>query len=363
MKHSASATAILAATTLAAHAGGLDRAGNNLGPLFEQGNYVELGFGAVNPDAAGTDVAAQPTGDVARGYGSFSLGYKQQVNDRLSFSLLIDQPYGADVRYSATTPVLGGTSATLNSMTYSITGRYLFDNGFSVHAGVRAQSLEGEVMLGGLAYGGLSGYNVKFGNDLGVGYQLGVAYERPDIALRVALTYFSEIDHTLPSTESFAPGAITGTEVTTPEAFNLDFQTGIAENTLLFGQIRYVDWESVQVTPVAFGAASGGASLVGLTNTTSYTLGVGRRFSEKFAGAVSIQYEEEGDPLVSPLGPSTGKLGITLAGTYTQGNVKFTGGINYTKAGDATPATANTARATFSDTSALGVGFRVGYSF
>jgi len=306
MKKLAGAAATLAATTTLATAGGLDRAGNNLGPLFEDGNYVEFSFGAVNPSVSGTDAATLGTGDVASGYAQFSLGYKQQINENLSFSLLIDQPYGADVSYLAGpaaggtgSAVFGGTRANVNSESVSFTGRYKFDNGFSVHGGLRAQSLEAEVALGGAGFGPLNGFNATFDRDIGYGYHIGGAFERPDIALRVALTYFSEIEHNADTRESFAPGVVSNTEITTPEAFNLDFQTGIAEDTLLFGQIRYVDWESVSVVPVAFGNATGGASLVGIENSTTYTLGIGRRFNEAFSGAVSIQYEDSGDPLVS----------------------------------------------------------------
>ncbi len=378
MKRITTTAAALLATTSLATAGGLDRAGNNLGPIFEDGTYAEFSFGSVNPTLSGTDAAifgGRGTTDVAQGYSQGSFGFKSQINDKLSFALSIDQPYGADVRYQPTGPTtgsvaLGGTFASVNSVSFNGTFRYKFENGFSVHGGMRAQTIEANVALAGAAYGPLNGYTASLASDMGFGYHAGVAYERPDIALRVALTYFSEVDHSLSTTENINPGAVTRTNVTTPEALNLDFQTGIAENTLLFGSIRRVDWSSVRVTPAAFGVATAAASptgtpssLVGIEDTTSYSLGIGRRFNDKFSGAISVQYEKDGNPLVSPLGPSTGRIGVTVGGTYTHKNMKLTGGINYTKLGDAQAATSNTARASFTGGKSIGVGLKVGYSF
>ncbi|GAB5436920.1 hypothetical protein [Falsiruegeria mediterranea] len=80
------------------------------------------------------------------------------------------------------------------------------------------------------------------------GYALGVAWERPDIAARVSLTYSSAMEHTLLESESLnpPPPVPAGTLVTvpasstieTPQSVNLDFQTGIAPDTLLFGSVR-----------------------------------------------------------------------------------------------------------------------------
>jgi long-subunit fatty acid transport protein len=283
----------------------------------------------------------------------------------LSFALIIDQPYGADISYPAApgSVALGGTKASLDSN--AITGmlRYEFGNGFSVHGGIRAQRTKGNVTLSGLAYGGLDGYNVAFSGDTAWGYQGGVAYERPDIAMRVALTYFSEIDHNFTTAENFAPGVVSSTAVTTPQAFNLDFQSGIAVDTLLFGQIRWVDWSAGQLTPQTFGALTGGLSLTEIEDETTFTLGVGRKFTDQFSGAISIQYENGGNDLVSPLAPTNGKIGLTVGGSYTVDNMKISGGINYTKIGDALPRTAGVARANFEGNSAFGIGLKVGYSF
>lgn len=371
MKRFASAAALLAASTSLASAGNLDRSGQTIGIIFEQGTYSELSFGFVAPSVSGSDGATgggAASGNVANNFTQVGLAYKQQVNDKLSFALIIDQPFGADVVWPTAaaggSAALGGTTAKLDTVAFTGIARYDFGNRFSVHGGLRAQQLSGNVVLSGAAYGPLNGYTVGFDDDIGYGYLLGAAYEIPDIALRVSLTYNSEIDHDVDTAENINPGVVTNTRITTPDSWNLDFQTGIAKDTLLFGGVRWVDYSEVDVIPATFGAVTpAGTSLVTIEDTTTYTLGVGRRFNEKFTGAISVQYETENSPLVSPLAPTNGKIGLTLGGAYTHENIKISGGINYTKLGNATPRTGGVARANFDGNDAFGIGIKVGYSY
>lgn len=118
-------------------AGGIERAPQSLAPLFEKGNYAEISFGGVNPKVKGRDIAGFSTGDVAQGYGFAGFAYKHQFNDNLSAALIVEQPFGADILYGSSTPVLDGTRVEVNSTTYTALLRYKFDNNFSVHGGIR----------------------------------------------------------------------------------------------------------------------------------------------------------------------------------------------------------------------------------
>jgi long-chain fatty acid transport protein len=362
MKNVMTAGAALLLTTSMAHAVGLDRSGQPVGVLFQDGNYVELSFGFVMPSVDGQDVVGfggGDTGNVAENYGILGLGYKRDINDQVSFAVIIDEPYGADVAYpSGESVALGGTEATLDSVAVTGLVRYKFDENISVYGGLRAQSTAAEITLNGLAYGPLAGYNVELDRHVGYGYTVGAAYEIPEIALRVALTYISEIEHEFGTTDT--SGSTADTEVTTPQAVNLDFQTGIAADTLLFGSIRWAEYSVVIVEPENFL----GGSLTDIEDAFGYTIGVGRRFSDVFSGSVSVGYEPEGeDDLVSPLAPTNGNYSIGLGGQYKIDDVTLSGGIRYIVAGDASAATADTARSEFSDNSAVAVGFKVGYNF
>lgn len=367
MKRFLMASVAVVAGGTSAFAGGIDRSGQGLGALFEKGRYMELSFGLASPTVEGIDVAAQPTGDVAGTYSQLGFSYKYDINEKLSMALNIDQPFGADISYGLTTPVLGGTIAKAD--TYAVTGilRYKFNEAFSVHGGLRMQHAKGNITLNGLAYGGappggLSGYNVSLAGDWAPGYLVGVAYEKPEIALRVALTYNSAIKHEMDTTQTapFPSGTIT--EVETPQSVNLDFQTGVAKDTLVFGQVRWVDWSSFLIDPTNFP----GNGLVELEDTVTYTLGIARRFNENWAGSFSLNYEGKGtDDLVSPLAPTNGRIGATLGAIYTMDNMKITAGINYTKVGDARPETGtpDVARASMTGNTVIGVGVKVGWSF
>ncbi|MEM9795767.1 MAG: outer membrane protein transport protein [Pseudomonadota bacterium] len=376
------AAATLLGTT-SAFAVGLDRSAQDISIIFEEGDYAELSFGYVDPSLDGEDLAVfggQSSGNVADSFVQGSLGYKQQINDQLSFAIILDQPYGADIDYPTGTLggdgslALGGTEAVLNSTALTALMRYEFGNGFSVHGGVRGQEVNGRVRLEGAAYGALSGYEVELDGDLEFGWQAGFAYERPDIALRVAVTYFSEIEFDFDSVETLggAPlGPADTTETTTPQAVNLTFQTGVAPGTLVFGSIRWADYDDSTVSPPTFDLlvdpAISGSSLTSLETGFSYTLGVGRQFTDRFSGLVELQFDEKGDDdLVSPLAPTNGSVGITIGGRYAVNeNVTVTGGINYTKLGDAfaETGTPDTERAEFEDNDAIGVGIQVGYRF
>jgi long-chain fatty acid transport protein len=378
MKRILMTTACALAVAGSAQAGGIDRSGQGLGPLFETGRYFELSFGHVSPSVDGTNLAIGPlpaggsTGEVVNDYFQWAFSYKADINDQLSYAIILDKPFGADVSYPGNPggSPLGGTFADADATALTGILRYKFDGGFSAHGGLRAQQAGGEIGLGGFAYGGppgtgLNGYRVQLDDDIAYGYLVGVAYEKPEIALRVALTYNSSITHKFSTTQTMlgtpiAP--ITTTEVELPQSVNLDFQSGVAKDTLVFGQIRWVDWSAFLIDPLGFP----GNGLVELEDTTTYTLGVGRKFSDAWAGSISVSYEDKGtDDLVSPLAPTNGRIGVSLGAAYTRDNMKISMGLNYTKVGDARPETGtpDTARASMTDNDLIGVGVKVGWSF
>lgn len=378
-------------------AGGIERAPQSLDVLFENGNYAELTFGGVDPEIEGRDFATfggSKTGDVAKGYGFVGLAYKHQFNDNVSAAIIMEQPFGSDVRYPTIampgdegSVMLGGTEAVVDSTTFTAIGRYKFDNNFSLHGGLRASKAEGDVTLNGAAYAnravpagdpraiGLQGYNAKLDSSWGFGYVIGAAYEIPDLAARVSLTYNSSIEHDFDTTESsplFPTGEDSETKVKTPQSLTLEGRTGIAADTLLFGSIRWVKWSEFKVkpdvlvraptaaNPLGFGVSRG---LVDLEDTTTYTIGIGRRFTENWSGSAAFIYEPTTDDNVSPLAPYDGRKGIQLAAIYTRDNMKITTGISYSKLGEAKASPEGTPVADMGDGDALGIGIRVGYSF
>ncbi len=379
----ASALALLAGGALA---GGIERTTQSPQILFEEGNRLEISYGQVSPSLTGTSLAvpgllpADDISNVGEDYTMPSAALKLALADKLDLALIFDKPYGADVAYEASNPMLGGTNATASTTALTALLRYKLTDRFSAFGGVRSQTAEGRIELIGAAYGPVSGYTVELDRGQATGYVLGAAYEIPDIALRVALSYNSEISHDLGTTESgplvdpdgagptpalpLLNGAST-TEIKTPASWNLEFQSGIAANTLLFGSVRHVQHSTFRVDPAQFVTVTGGG-LIDLEDTTTYNLGVGRRFTDKFAGSLSFGYEAEGDELVSPLAPSTGRSSVTLGGSYDLSEaLTLSAGVNYSWLGDAMPETGtpDTARAEFTDNNAMGVGVKIALKF
>lgn len=378
MKHLLTTAAALALTAGAATAGGLDRTGQPIGVIFEDGNFAEFSLAATSPSIDGNDIATSgTTGEAAEDFINIGMAIKTQINDQLSFALIYEQPFGSDISYPvlATSPLLGGTQAFAGAESWTGLVRYETSDRLSFHGGLRAQRASGNITLDGLAYGGtpldtppgVTGYNVTLDSDWALGYVLGVAYEIPDIALRVALTYNSAIKHEFDTVESFAVTGPVGSSVTsvdTPQSVNLDFQTGIAEGTLLFGSVRWAEWSAFKIDPTAFVQATLGG-LVDLEDSITYTIGVGRRFNDNFAGSISYTYEKaDDDDLVSPLAPTNGLNAISIGARYDMDNgTRISGGVRFNQVGDARPETGDTARATFADNTAVTFGVRIGYSF
>ena len=367
-------------------AGGVERSGQFLGPLFEDGNYVELSFAHVSPGVKGLDRSLGPapggasTGNVLESYNNWGLAYKQQLNKQWSVAVMFDQPFGADVLYASSSVNLGGTSANISSQNVTGIVRYEIPNSsFGVHGGLRVSRADGNVTLGGVAFDSISGYHLSTDRDMAYGWLAGASWERPEIGARVALTYNSAVEHEFQAVESGplvdfdGPGSapalplLDGTsmlKVSTPKSWNLEFQTGVSENTLIFGSVRLADWSSFRIDPVRLWQVTGGG-LVDLDDTITYTLGVGHRFSDRWSGAVSFSFEEAGSKEVSPLAPTNGYKSVGLAAIYTQGKMRITTGITYVSIGNALPSigTPATVLADLNDSHAWGVGVKIGFNF
>ena len=352
--------AALAAVGCMAQAGGIDRSGQGISTLFEPGELVEFTFGYVSPDVVGSGSPLNPpasSGDAGPGYGLWSMAYKRPLNDKVDLGLIIDQPFGADIDYPAGTGYpMQGSSATLRSTAITALARYHFSERFSLHGGLRAQRVTGEAVVTPVP-----GYTLDAESDVGIGYSLGVAYEIPDIALRAVLTWNSSVSHSVDSTETGPVPSTAGFDMTTPQSINLDFQTGIAEGTLLMASVRWVEWSKFDITPPGYNTVPGDPLVEYGDDRFSYTLGIGRRFSDQWAGSVTLGYEPAVGGTSSNLSPTDGYKSLAVGASYTQGNMKISGGLRYIEIGDTVsnaPISGN-----FSGNTGWAAGLKVSYTF
>lgn len=356
------ASTALVLGTLSAQAGGIERTAFNPAFLFEKGNYFELSFGSVSPKVSGTAFTVD-SGDMASSYTNLSGAVKYQITDEFALGIVVDQPVGVNVAYpEGTGYFFSGADAEVTALQLSVLGHYRLSENVSVYGGLRAEKARGEAndvtidLNPDPATFAPFSYDMQTSSEVDYGYVVGVAYERPEIALRVALSYISAITHDFAATDNIPfPGTV-DFSTTVPQGVNLDFQTGVAANTLVFGSIRWRDWSEFSIIPRGVVELSSDNK-----DTTSYTLGVGRKFSDSFSALASIGYEPAAGDEVGNLGPTDGYKTLTLAGIYTAPTgMKITVGASYGKLGDATTSGIG---GEFSGSSVVGVGVKVGYSF
>lgn len=362
MKLLTTSASALIISACAASAGGFDRSGQPLGWLFEDGSYAELSFGKITPSISGTQglvlgagsPAGSSSGNMGPAYTQVGLAFKMNLNSKLSLGLALDPSYGADIAYpaAATGYYLRGTTATINGDSVVLAGRYKFNENFSIHAGLRSVGVGGSVMI---VTDGTPAYQASFAADRDVGYIVGAAYEKPEIALRVALTYSSATNHDLATTVAGTPAGNTAVEL--PASVALDFQSGVAKDTLVFGQVRWSDWTATELNGPMYPANP----LIGYQDdVVSYSLGVGRRFNDTWSGAITLGYEDAKGGIASNFSPTDGSKSIGIGATYTSGKMKITTGIRYVDLGDAT---ALSGAAAFAENHAIGLGVKIGFSF
>ena len=351
---------LLALTAGAAGAAGIERTQQSVGLLFEPGRALQFSLGSVSPSLTGTVAGgALSSGDMSPSYTTLTFGYKMPLGERMDVALIYDQSVGADVDYTGADVgyPFRGVEASLDGSDLTAILRYKFDGGFSVYGGLRWQGISAE--LTGLPVPAVPAiYGLEVDRSSALGWLAGVAYERPDIALRVALTYNSEIDHDFDATETFNGAVVPagGFTTTIPKSVNLEFQTGVAADTLVFGSVRWQEWSAFDITPAALGVP-----LIDYeSDYFTYTLGVGRRFSENWSGALTVAYEPASGDIQGNLAPRDGFVSVGLAATYRVDQTEITAGIRYIELGEATTQTIG---AEFEGGDAMAFGLRVTQRF
>jgi long-subunit fatty acid transport protein len=383
MKTLATGATLVALSATTTFAAGLDRSGQSVAAIFDAPGTTNVSFGVVSPTLKGSDITGSGSYEVGESYMQLMVTHTRALNDKLSYSVIVDHPYGADIDYNdaPTASMLGGTGADLGSQAVTFVGRYKFSDRFSVHAGVGAERIEADVQLNGLAYAQAiatgaapvpalipafanafltaGGYDFHMEASTKPTYLIGAAYEIPEIALRIAGTYRFETEHKADTVETmFGVTTNSSVEFVTPQSFNFEAQTGIAPGTLLTASYRWTEFSAVDLIPTTLGS-----DLVNLDDGHRYTLGVARQFSDKLAASATLSYEPEQDELVSPLGPTNGLFGISLGARFVDGPMKFSAGVNYSWLGDAKAEVADTAVASFEDNHVIGIGVQASFNF
>ncbi len=285
----------------------------------------------------------------------------QSVNERLEAANtrlnevtdLAAQSAAAATRTAATSEAQKGQGTNVEIRTNNVTallGAKLGANkNLQIYGGPAAQRLNGKVHLRGIAYQGAQGYDARMATDVATGWVAGIAYSKPEIALKAALTYRSEIEHETSIGETFpATGYVGSTDfsVTLPESYNLDFQTGLSAKHRLLGtaKVRYVPWSDFTIDPPAYGAGTALTNNGVPLSIVSYNkdqwtveLGLGKQLTDKLAVSGTVGWDSGAGNPTGTLGPIEGYYSVGLGAKYNMTpNWSVAVGGKYLKFGDAT---------------------------
>ena len=222
------------------------------------------------------------------------------------------------------------------SLTAILGAKFGANKEFQIYGGPVAQRIKADVRLRGSAYGPATNYTSHVSPDQDYGWLAGVSYSKPEIALKAALTYRSEIDHSMNIYERYPIAPIasggklpeiqtTNMEITTPKSVNFDFQTGINPTTLATAKVRWVPWSDFAITPPLYNAVSktndlykdNGLNLVDYEDDQwQVELGLAKRIAPALAVSGTVGWDSgSGDPATS-LGPIDGYYSVGLGAKY-----------------------------------------------
>ncbi|TWF56434.1 OmpP1/FadL family transporter [Neorhizobium alkalisoli] len=310
-------------------AGGIERGGYNIDLLFDPSSVaVESTATFVMPDrklknvqdtSGTTPVSLNALGysdraDETDNYWSPRIGGKvgyENADCMFDYS----QPYGAHSNPGRNwAGAYQNTETKINSDNYALTCSYRFDAGpgqLRVIGGANYLEMDGfkerlvlapELIAGaGLTGNGIGRLDLA---GHGWGWRAGLAYEIPEYAFRASLVYFSEVklndvsgtvDLTnLPSAFNPLGGMVVPVHGSTamPDSLELKLQSGIAQDWLAFGSVKWVDWSQLQTIPFSNDALGQITQLdLGYRDGWTITGGIGHKFNEQWSGAVALTWD------------------------------------------------------------------------
>ena len=241
MKRVLSTVALTAIISTPVYSGGWETGRLDNSFLYEKGNYAQFGVLSVNYDVgAKIQHPLAPKSKMAKnqnrnafavkmGLGDFDLGLTRYHSGAIQ---LDGQGANLDGCNPATEAialcsVVPSADVTIYSTAYL--AKYSINDNISVFAGMN------QFALGDSTVTTIAGhYEVAAKTENVTVY--GAAYERPDIALRVEAVFQEETTTSLAASSSLSPllptTPVTGASYTIPETMTLNFQIGIAEDTL-----------------------------------------------------------------------------------------------------------------------------------
>lgn len=382
MKFSQLAIAVAASlgSIALSHAAGLERSGQSVQPLFEEGTYIGLSYVYADPNIEGTDAANNKIEDMLDDYSMPSVAVKVSPTPNTAVALVYDTPFGVDTTYksgSMFNNALGTTETHTKTKSLTALGGGKVTNNIWLYGGIEYQKVDGFVTaaspVGAAAatkgvlsspsvgltleqYKGLSQvvasntatatqtaqynaitnnitqlarspklYSLQFENDDTFVPVVGLAFEKPEIALRAAVTYRGPARYNIAGLEDLTLAASSAsnvknfpgkTEFEFPQSVNFDFQTGLSKKHQLLGMVnaRWMNWKSFEIAPPLAFAGSGEPLAEYSDDQYSVEVGLGKRFTPRFSAQISAGYDSGTGLPLTLLGPYNSTKNVGLGG-------------------------------------------------
>ena len=375
-----------------AHAGGFELQTLDTSMMYAEGNQASISHASLDASIEGYNTAAEALGlpskrQVVKDQTVTNVNAKFDVGDRISFGLgtyragSIQLSGGNEAPTPGVSP--GGNlapTADVDLDTNALMARYNLNDNFSFIGGITQNSIKGGNVTT------LAGsYDVA--SESSNGYIGGVAYSIPEIALRAELTYQPKTKFA--TTTAFTPSAVgicgaaaaDGADCTVPEVYGayltnmtttasattlslpdtlaFNFQTGIAENTLMTASYRKASWGKSQINiaaPISIGTT--------FSDSTAYSVGIGRKFSESFSASLTYSKEEGSSSTSTSLFTvSNGSEAVSIGLQYKSDNITVSGGISRRNVGDVTVTDPAAGQMKYTGNSVTAMGVKVAFAF
>lgn len=368
-----------------AQAGGWEASRLSTGIMYESGSRAELSMQSITYDVNGTTQTGLNPGTTHKmakdqnrtniglkfDYGQIDFGLFKYASGAIQLAGQSAHRAGCDptdldpldgnATFIGECSVVPSADADLGS-TVAL-ARYRINDNFSVLGGANRYAVSnGSVQtLAGL-YSGISGETTV--------PLVGAAYEISDIALRVELLAqgSGSMDLDVTSSVGAYSAATAGGTLGIPSTLTLNAQSGIAQDTLAFLTVHKAEWDDAQIVIPENGPVAAVGS--DFSTKTSYTVGLGRKFTDELSGLISYSSEEGGGASSNdPFTLSNGTQTISVGLSYKLDNMTVSGGYSYTKVGDVSVThldendNPSGLTASYSDNSVSGFGFKIGFAF
>jgi len=352
-----STTGLLLSASIAL-AGGFELQTLDTSIMYSEGNQASISTAKIDASIKGVNpaIGAASSRDVVKDQTVTNIATKFNVGENLSFGLSTYR--SGSIQLDGGNGLNGNIAPTadVNLDSTAMMAIYNLNGNFSFLGGVTQNDIgDGNVTTLGGSY--------AVSSTSKMGYLIGVAYSMPEIALRAELTYQPQTKFA--TTTAFAPsaavvcaqmapldcsdlanagtyaltndaitaaGAASVTNLSLPDTIAFNFQTGIAKDTLMTASYRKSSWGKAQIN-----IAAPVAITTNFDDAVSYSLGIGRKFTDSLSGSITYSKEEStGSTSTSLFSVSDGSEAISIGLQYKQDNMAISGGISQRKVGDMT---------------------------